>query len=88
MANHTQRGSIVVDAFQWPGGTGAAAIAAIASLPVWAKQLALHTPGDGALHVPLGARGTARANATDWVVQLTPGYIEVMTAAAFTILYA
>ena len=82
MAAHTQKGSVVVDAFQWNGGTIAAA-----TLPVWAKQLALHTPGDGSLHVP-SARGTFKANPTDWVVQISTGQLHVLSAASFAVLYA
>lgn len=83
MASHTQVGSVVVDAFQWNGGTIAAA-----TLPVWAKQLALHTPGDGSLHVPTGTkRGTIRADSGDWVLRVSTGHIEAMSNTTFLVLY-
>lgn len=85
MASHTQVGSVVVDAFQWLGTT----TIALTTLPVWAKKLALHTPGDGSLHVPAGGNsGTLRAGPTDWVVQVaSTGYIDVMSNATFTALF-
>jgi len=84
MANHTQVGSVTVDAFQWTGGTIAGTV-----MPVWAKQLALHTPGDGSLHIPTGTKwGTIKADAGDWVVRVSSGHIEAMSAATFATLYA
>jgi hypothetical protein len=82
MATKTQIGSVTVDAFQWLGGTIAGT-----SLPIWAKKLYLHTPGDGSLHVPT-ARGTFRALSTDWVMQTTTGDILIMSNVHFTAYYA
>lgn len=85
MANHTQVGSVVVDAFQWLGGTLATSSV---TLPTWAKSLALHTPGDGSLHVPaVGRRGTIRADSGDWVLRVSNGHIEAMSNTTFLILY-
>ena len=81
MATHTQRGGVSVDAFQWTGG-----VLVLHSLPAWAQLLALHTPGDGSLIVPIRT-GTARAVATDWVLRSTDGGVEVIPNASFTALY-
>lgn len=83
MATHTQIGSVTVDAFQWNGGTIAAA-----NLPAWTKNLALQTPGDGTLHIPESpSRGTCRVNIGDWVVRTSNGHIDMMSATTFNILY-
>ena len=84
MAAHTQVGGVVVDAFQWLGGILSTSTV---TLPIWAKQLALHSPGDGTLHVPT-SRGTAHVNPTDWVVRISTGEVEVMSAATFAVLYS
>jgi hypothetical protein len=86
MASHVQIGSVAVDAFQWPGGTGASVITGIANLPYWAKALALHTPGDGTLCVPTW-QGTVAIPPLAWVVRTPNGTVEVLSAAAFTALY-
>lgn len=85
MALHTQKGTGTVDAFQWLGGI---LNTSLVTLPIWAKQIALHSPGDGSLHVPAGAFGTLRANSTDWVIQ-NPGngQVTVLTAVAFAAAY-
>jgi hypothetical protein len=85
MATHTQKGGVTVDAFQWPGGT--LATAAPTLLPVWAKQLALHSPGDGTLDVPT-PRGTFAAKPTDWIVRASTGDVSILSAAQFGVLYA
>ena len=83
MATHTQVGGVTVDAFQWNGGTIAAA-----ALPAWTKQLAMQTPGDGTLHVPEStSRGTCRANTGDWVVRTTNGHVDIMSNTTFVLLY-
>ena len=82
MAAHTQIGSAAVDAFQWLGGTIAGT-----AMPVWAKRLFLHTPGDGSLHIPT-PRGTFRALSGDWVVQKTTGEIQIMSPATFAAYYS
>lgn len=84
MAAHTQKGSVSIDAFQWTGGTGATLVAM--TLPIWAKRLALHAPGDGSLSVP-SRSGTEKANATDWVLQDADGSITIMANSVFTLLY-
>ena len=81
MATYTQNGSVTVDAFQWKGG-----LLSSYALPVWAKRIALHAPGDGSLHVPARS-GTARAAATDWIVQGADGGIDVVPASHFSLLY-
>ena len=77
----TQRGSITVQAFQWKGG-----VMSSYTLANWAKQLALHTPGDGTLHVP-SRNGTLSAKNTDWIVQGADGGVDVMPNAHFVALY-
>lgn len=85
MANHTQVGSVVVDAFQWLGGILSTSSV---TLPVWAKQLALHTPGDGSLHIPTGGRhGTIRIESGEWALRVSTGHIEGMSNTTFTTLY-
>jgi hypothetical protein len=84
---HVQKGSISVDAFQWLGGTLSTSTVV---LPIWAKQLALHSPGDGTLHVPCGpGQGTLAANPTDWVVQTSPGstIIDILPNSLFTVMF-
>ncbi len=82
MAAHTTK-TVVQDAFQWIGGTIAAA-----NFPFWAKLLAFHTPGDGNLHVPsTTGRGTEVAKPTDWVVQVSTGEPVVISNAEFTTLF-
>jgi hypothetical protein len=86
VAVHTQKGSITVDAFQWLGGTLSTSSVV---LPIWAKQIALHSPGDGTLHVPCPGQGTQAANPTDWVVFTTGvGFIDILPATTFSTLYA
>jgi len=81
MTIKTQIGSVTVDAFQWTGGT------IPTNLPVWAKRLALHTPGDGSLHVPT-KRGTVRALINQWVLQYANGDVDVQPNDIFTSLYS
>lgn len=81
MATHTQIGSVTVDAFQWNGGTLAAA-----TLPGWAAALALQTPGDGTLDVPT-TRGTFKAGIGDWVIRYASGETEIVSNATFVLLY-
>ncbi len=81
MAVHTQIGGVTIDAFQWLGGTLAAA-----SLPYWALALALQTPGDGTLDVPT-VRGTVRAGITDWALRMPTGTVHVLSATDFAALY-
>jgi len=83
MATHTQKGGVSIDAFQWSGGL---LTAAASTLPIWAKRLALHSPGDGTLHVP-SRSGTEKANATDWVIQDADGSITIIPNSVFTLLY-
>ena len=77
----TQRGSVTVQAFQWNGG-----VLSSYTLANWAKQLALHTPGDGSLHVPTRS-GVMAAKKTDWVVQGVDGGIDVVPNSHFVLLY-
>ena len=49
MADHITKTAVHLDAFQWLGGSLVGF-----TLPIWAKPLALHTPGDGNLHVIAG----------------------------------
>ena len=81
MASHTQIGGVVVDAFQWLGGS-----LGVYGLPAWASALALQTPGDGTLNVPT-SRGTFRANINDWAVRYSTGHIDIMSNATFTSLF-
>jgi len=85
MTTYTQKGSVTVEAFHWQGGTLAAAAS---TLPSWAKSMALHTPGDGTLHVPVTAGGTLAAHIGDWVVRYTNGIIVIIDNATFTALYS
>jgi hypothetical protein len=82
MASHSQAGSKTVDAFQWVGPTLAST-----TFPVWAKRLALHTPGDGSLHVPT-PNGTFRMLPGEWAMQMTTGDIRFMTNAEFVAYYS
>lgn len=83
MAAHTTK-TVSLDAFQWNGGTIAAA-----NFPFWAKLLAFHTPGDGGLCVPsTTGRGTEVARPTDWVVQLSDGEPLVLSNAEFNVLFS
>ncbi len=87
MVAHVQKGSVSIDAFQWLGGTLSTSTV---TLPVWAKLLALHSPGDGTLHVPCGpGQGTQAANPTDWVIQTTGAstVIDILPNSLFTVLY-
>ena len=81
MASYSQVGGVKVDAFQWKGGALSTYV-----LPAWAKRLALHTPGDGSLHVP-ARNGVIAAHNTDWVVQGADGGIDIMPTSHFTALY-
>lgn len=87
MTTHTQKGSVSVDAYQWLGGTATvASFTSGATVGTWLKRLALHTPGDGSLHVPTTV-GTLRANPTDWVALHPDGSVSVLPNATFTSLY-
>ena len=81
MTAYTQIGSVTVQAFQWKGG-------ALSSytLPSWAKALALHTPGDGTLHVPV-RNGVEAAKVNVWVVQGADSGIDIVLNAHFIKLY-
>ncbi len=81
MATHTQIGGMTIDAFQWLGGTMAAA-----NLPTWTEVVALQTPGDGTLDVPT-SWGTFKAGINDWVIHYPTGDIGTMSNTLFTALY-
>ena len=78
---YTQIGGVGIDAFQWNGGLLSATV-----LPIWAKHLSLHTPGDGTLHVPC-RNGTLAAQKTDWVIQGADGGVDIMPNSHFVKLY-
>jgi hypothetical protein len=82
MAVYEPRGEHVVDAFQWLGGS----LADYADLPFWAKGIALHTPGDGSLNVPLRA-GTSSVMPGQWVMISPDGGIDAMPDARFREFY-
>ena len=82
MADHITKTAVHLDAFQWLGG-GLVGF----TLPIWAKPLALHTPGDGNLHVPT-PDGTKVAYPTDWVVYRINKDIDIMANASFTAYYS
>ncbi len=85
MAAHTTTGSVAVDAFQWLGGI---LNTSVVVLPVWAKRIAMHSPGDGTLHVPCPGAGTQMANPTDWVVwQPTTGFIDIIPNATWVLMF-
>lgn len=82
MAAHISK-TVTLDAFQWNGGTLAAA-----GFPFWATLLAFHTPGDGSLHVPsTTGRGTEAAKPTEWVVRMTSGEPHVLSNTDFNALF-
>lgn len=83
MSVYIQKGGVQIDAFQYMGGL----LPSYVSLPIWAKRLALHTPGDDTLHVPTRS-GTERANKTDWVVQDADGSIQIIPNKSFVLLYS
>lgn len=87
MVAHVQKGGVSCDAFQWLGGTLSSSLV---TLPIWAKSIALHSPGDGTLHVPCGqGQGTLLANPTDWVLYTSStGFIDIMPAATFSTFFA
>lgn len=83
MSVYTQKGSVQVDAFQYTGGL----LPTYVNLPIWAKRIALHTPGDDTLHVPTRS-GVEQAKKTDWVVQDADGSILVVPNKSFILLYS
>jgi hypothetical protein len=80
MAAHATRNAIACDGFQWLGGTLSTSAVV---LPYWAKALALHSPGDGSLHVPCPS-GTDSCQPNSWVVRFSDGAIEILSNAMFT----
>ena len=85
MATHAQKGSVSVDAVQWTGGTLASFLS---SGPYWLKNMALHTPGDGTLHVPIPRFGTLNVLNTEWIVKCPDGSLTILTNLEFTALYS
>ena len=79
MAAHATRNAIACDAFQWNGGTLSQGTT---TLPFWTKGMALHSPGDGNLHMPTTS-GTDVVKPTNWVVIFSDGTIEILSATMF-----
>ena len=81
MASYTQIGGVAISVFQWLGGS-----LLTYSLPTWTEGLALQTPGDGTLHVPVWD-GVFRASITDWVMLGPDGRVYVTPNSDFSLQY-
>ena len=82
MAHFTLAASgIIIDAFQWNGGNLSSY-----TLPYWALNLSLETPGDDTLGVPMVGISNLHALPTDWVLSGPFGY-RVMSNLMFTSLF-
>jgi hypothetical protein len=92
MGIYKQLGDVEVEAFQWRGDNPAFDL----PYPAWTNGMALHTPSDNTLHVPVGgvnpvtglsSAAAQVANINDWVVRSPDGTISVMPDSQFSLYF-